>query len=148
MCVHIFPLFLSFLFFPSSHLVVICCIFYLYLFIYMYILFSIYIYIHSSYFSSFFFLHIFITEKLFIVFRIPPPSLIKFDIVPSRMSCFGRVNIRRKDFIERSQIFFQEFFDRGYLLKENRNFVGRFLKKKPLQFSVKGLLNNISKNIM
>ena len=72
----------------------------------------------------------------------------KFGFVTSRMSCFGRVKIRKKDFIERSQIFIRVFFDRGYPLKEIRNFVGRFLKKNPLQFTVKGLLNNMFKNII
>ena len=72
----------------------------------------------------------------------------KFGIVTSRMSCFGRVNIRKKDFIERSQIFIREFFDRGYPLKEIRSFVGRFLKKNPLQFTAKGLLHYILKNII
>ena len=64
------------------------------------------------------------------------------------MLCFGRVNIRKKDLIERFQIFIREFFDHGYPLKEIRYFVGRFLKKNPLQFTAKGLLNNIFKNMI
>ena len=72
----------------------------------------------------------------------------KFGIVTSRMSCFGRVNIRKKDLIERSQIFIREFYDRGYPLKEIRSIAGRFLKMNPLQFVVKGLLNNIFKKMI
>jgi len=67
----------------------------------------------------------------------------KYGIITSRMSCFGRVNIRKKDFIERTRLFIKEFRDRGYPLKEIRNFAGRFLKSNPLHFTVKGLLNNI-----
>ena len=53
----------------------------------------------------------------------------KYGIITSRMSCFGRVNIRKKGFIERRRLFIKEFRDRGYPLKEIRNFAGRFLKE-------------------
>ena len=67
----------------------------------------------------------------------------KFGIITSRMSCFGRVNIRKRDFIERMRIFILEFRNRGYPLKQIRNFAGRFLKRKPLHFNVKGLMKNL-----
>jgi hypothetical protein len=72
----------------------------------------------------------------------------KYGIITSRMSCFGRVNTINKYFIERTRLFIKEFHDRGYPLKEIRNFAGRFLKRNPLHFTVKGLLNNIFKKMI
>ena len=72
----------------------------------------------------------------------------KYGIITSRMSCFGRINIRKKDFIHRARKFFREFRDRGYPLKEIRNFAGRFLKRNPLQFGANGLLGNLFVGIL
>ena len=72
----------------------------------------------------------------------------KYGIITSRMSCFGRVNIRKKDFIERTRLFIKEFRDRGYPLKEIRNFAGRFLKRNPLHFIVDGVLGKLFKDIL
>ena len=71
----------------------------------------------------------------------------KFGIVTSRISCVGRVKIRKKHSIERSRIYIREFYDRGYSLKAIRNFVEYFFKRNPLQFIVKGLWSNILWNI-
>jgi hypothetical protein len=72
----------------------------------------------------------------------------KFGIITSRMSCFGRVNRRKKDFIERTRRFLKEFRDRGYQLNEIRRFAGKFLKRNPLHFTVNGVLGKLFKDIL
>ena len=72
----------------------------------------------------------------------------KFGIISSRMSCFGRVCIRKKDFVERTRIFIKEFRARGYPLKDIHGFVGRFLRKKSLQFTMKGIMESLFKNVL
>jgi hypothetical protein len=72
----------------------------------------------------------------------------KFGIITSRMSCFGRVNRRKKDFIERTRRFIKEFRDRGYQLNEIRRFAGKFLKRNPLHFTVNGVLGKLFKDIL
>ena len=72
----------------------------------------------------------------------------KLGIITSRLSCFGRFCIRKKDFVERTRIFIKEFRARGYPLKDIHGFAGRFLKRNPLQFTMKGIMESLFKSVL
>ena len=48
----------------------------------------------------------------------------------------------------RKIIFISEFCARGYPSKEIHDFVGRFLKRNPLQFTMKGIMESLFKSVI
>ena len=61
----------------------------------------------------------------------------KLGIVTSRLFCFSRICMRKKDFIARARLFLSEFVERGYSRASIRRYVQRFLKRVPLFFTVR-----------
>ena len=60
----------------------------------------------------------------------------KLGIITSRFHAFGRICLRRVDFVERARIFLKEFLARGYSRSSVASMVKRFIRKVPLEFPV------------
>ena len=69
-----------------------------------------------------------------------PDSMIseraKYGIITSQLHRFGRICVRKSDFVERARMFLAEFIGRGYGRERVRRVVRSFLRRHALQFAV------------
>ena len=63
----------------------------------------------------------------------------KYGIITSRLHCFGRICLRKKDFMARTHKFLKEFYDRGYSKSKINKYVKKFLRGVPLEFPIGNL---------
>jgi hypothetical protein len=60
----------------------------------------------------------------------------KYGIIISQLHRFSRLCTRKKDFIERTKSFLDEFYQRGYCRDQIRKYIHHFLRQNDLTFHI------------